>query len=159
LLEVEIVYDEVGESEIPSRTVTQVVRIQATQNPEEVRQKVEVIPWVAMQRAGQVMDEVTKRLDAGRIEETVQALNQTIASLKSYGPGAAVGEAVQQLENLLGHLTSGQWSLRERKLSKYRSHSYRKMSSGELCSSGEPPPNPPTPPANPTTPPAGGSIS
>jgi len=61
------------------------------------------------------------------MEEAVQALSQAITSLKSYGPGAAVGEAVQQLGNLLGRLTSGQWSLRERKLSKYQSHSYRKM--------------------------------
>ncbi|MEI6395417.1 MAG: VWA domain-containing protein [Verrucomicrobiota bacterium] len=166
LLEVEIVYDEIGEAEITSRTVSQVVRIQATQKPEEVRQKVEVIPWVAMQRAGQVMDEATRHLDADRMEEAVQALNQAIASLKSYGPGASVGEAVQQLENLLGRITSGHWSVRERKFSKYRSHSYRKMSSREHWSASEPPPsfkqppqNPPIPPAGPTTPPAGGSIS
>jgi Ca-activated chloride channel family protein len=165
LLEVEIVYDEIGEAEITSRTVTQVVRIQATQNPDEVRQKAQVIPWVAMQRAGQVMDEVTKRLDAGRIDEAVQALNQAIAALKSYGPGAAVGEATQQLENLLNRITSGEWSLRERKLSKYRSHSFRKMSSSEFWSSSEhppsfkqSPPNPP-PPAGPATPPPGGPIT
>jgi Ca-activated chloride channel homolog len=166
LLEVEILYDEIGEAEIASKTLAQAVRIQATQNPEEVRQKVEVIPWVAMQRAGQVMDEVTKRLDAGRMDEAVQALNQAIATLKSYGPGASVGEAVPQLEKLLGRITSGEWSLRERKLSKYRSHSYRKMSSRELWSAGEPPPtfkqppqNPPPPPAGPTKPPTGGSIA
>ena len=121
---------------------------------------------VAMQRAGQVMDEATRHLDADRMEEAVQALNQAIASLKSYGPGASIGEAVQQLENLLGRITSGHWSVRERKFSKYRSHSYRKMSSREHWSASEPPPsfkqppqNPPIPPAGPTTPPAGGSIS
>ena len=125
LLEVEIVYDEIGETEIASRTVTQVMRIQATQNPGDVRQKVEVIPWVAMQRAGQVMQEVTRRLDVGRMDEAIDALNQAIASLKSYGPGAAVGEAVQQLESLLGRIQSGHWSLRERKLRRYQSHSYQ----------------------------------
>jgi hypothetical protein len=166
LLEVEFVYDEIGASEITSRTVTQVVRIQATQNPDEVRQKTEVIPWVAMQRAGQVMEEVTQRLDAGRIDEAAQALTQAITSLKSYGPGAVVGEATQQLENLLERITSGKWSLRERKLSKYRSHSYRKMSSSEHWSAGEPPPSfkqpppsPPTPPVDPSSPPPGGNIT
>jgi Ca-activated chloride channel family protein len=166
LLEVEIVYDEIGETEIASRTVTQVMRIQATQNPGEVRQKVEVIPWVAMQRAGQVMQEVTRRLDAGRMDEAIDALNQAIASLKSYGPGAAVGEAVQQLESLLGRIKSGDWSLRERKLRRYQSHSYQKMSSRELWSSGEPPPSfkqpppsPPTPPATPPPPTGGGSLA
>jgi hypothetical protein len=146
--------------------MTQVVRIQATQNPEEVRQKVEIIPWVAMQRAGLVMQEVTRRLDAGRMDEAMDALNQAIASLKSYGPGAAVGEAVQQLESLLSRVTSGEWSLRERKLRHYQSHSYQKMSSRELWSSREPPPsfkqpppNPPTSPAGPPPPPAGGSMA
>ena len=52
----------------------QVVRIQATQNPEEVRQRAEVIPWVALQRAAQVMDEITKLMDFGKLPEAVGAL-------------------------------------------------------------------------------------
>jgi hypothetical protein len=79
-------------------------------------------------------------------------LDQAIASLKSYGPGAAVGEAVQQLESLLGRIKSGDWSLRERKLRRYQSHSYQKMSSRELWSSGEPPPSFKKPPPSPPTP-------
>jgi len=152
LLEIEVLYDEIGESEITSHTVDQVVRIQATQNPDEVRQKAEVIPWVAMQRAGKVIDEVTRLMDAGNLAAAVAALRGTIDSLKSYGPDAPVGEAVQQLEALLGRIEGGEWSLRERKLSKYRSHSYRKMSSKELWSGSEPPPSfkqPPTTPPDP----------
>jgi len=166
LLEVEVLYDEITVAEIISRMEARVVRIQATQNPEEVRQKVEVIPWVALQRAGKVLDEVTKLMDVGRLDEAVMALNQTIAALKSYGPEAAVGEAVQQLESLLGRLTSGEWSLRLRKLSKYSSHSYQRMSSSEFWSAGSAAPSfkpqtppPPVPPVDPNNPPAGSKTS
>jgi hypothetical protein len=55
------------------------------------------------------MSEVTRRLDAGRTDEAVEALNQAIASLKSQAPGAGVTEAVQQLESLLSRVTSGEW--------------------------------------------------
>lgn len=164
LLEVEILYDEISAAEIVSRTDARVVRIQATQNPEEVRRKAEVIPWVALQRAGQVMDDVTKLMDVGRLDEAVMALTQTIAALKSYGPEAAVGEAVQQLEKLLAPLASGEWSLRLRKASKYASHSYRRMSSSEHWSGGGAAPSfkpkmppPPVPPVDPNPSPTGGN--
>jgi len=175
LLEVEMLYDEISAAEIISRTDARVVRIQATQNPEEVRQQAKVIPWVALQRAGLVMDDVTKLMDGGRLEEAVMALNQTIAALRGYGPEAAVGEAVGQLEKLLGQLTSGEWSLRLRKSSKYFSHSTRRMSTSEHWSGSgaapsfkpkpSSPPSPsvppalPAPPVDPNQPPTGGQVA
>jgi Ca-activated chloride channel family protein len=140
LLEVEVLYDEIGEAEIISRSFAQVMRIQATQNPEEVRQKAEVIPWVAMQRAGQAMDAVTKLMDEEKAEQAVQALRQAIDDLNRYGPTTTTAEAIQQLQAMLHRLVSGEWSMRERKLSSYRSHSYLKMSSNELWSASEPAP-------------------
>ncbi|MEY2428437.1 MAG: hypothetical protein QOJ40_1322 [Verrucomicrobiota bacterium] len=52
LLQVEVPFIELGEKEITLRTFEQLVRIQATQNPDEVKDKAEIIPWVAMPRAG-----------------------------------------------------------------------------------------------------------
>jgi Ca-activated chloride channel homolog len=156
LMEIEVLYDEIAESQISSHTFNQLVRIQATQNPNEVRQKAEVIPWVAMQRAGKVMDDVTHLMDAGLFPNAVAAIQNVLDSLKGYGADALVGEAVQQLEALLRRIQAGSWSLRERKLSKYRSHSYRRMSSKELWSSSQPPPDfkqPPPPPPIPPAPP------
>jgi Ca-activated chloride channel family protein len=157
LLQVEILWDEIGETEIASRTFAQTVRIQATQDPNEISQKSEVIPWVALQKAGKTIDEVTRRIDTGHVEAAVALLQQTIAALKKYGSAAQVNEAVRQLENLLLQVEAGELSLRERKLHKYRSHSYRRMSSHEHWSSPEPPPSfkqppqapPPPPPADP----------
>jgi len=152
LLEFELVYDEITESEIISRTYHQIVRIQATQNPDEVKRKDEVIPWVALQRAGQVMDQLTRLMDAGDVSGAVASVQSAIDALKSYGPGAPVAEAIQQLEASLRGL--GAWNLRERKLSKYRGHSYRRMSSSEHWSGSTPPPSFKQPPPLPGEPPA-----
>ena len=89
---------------------------------------------MALQKAGKTIDEVTKRMDTGHVAAAVDLLQQTITSLKKYGAAAQVVEAVRQLENLLAQVETGELSLRERKLSKYRSHSYGKMSSHELWS-------------------------
>ena len=165
LLQVEVAYDELGEKEITSRTFEQLVRIQATQNPNEVKHKAEIIPWVAMQRAGQVIDEITRHMDVGRADLATAALQNVIASLKEYGPDAPVREAVQQLEALLQRIQADEWSGRERKSSKYRSHSYRKMSSRELWTAPEPPPSfkappqsSPPPPTDPAAPSAGSPV-
>jgi hypothetical protein len=109
----------------------------------------------ALQRAGKVLDQLTGLMDAGNLPAAILSLEEAIAALKSYGPGAPVGEAIQQLEATLKRIQSGEWSLRERKMSKYRSHSYGRMSSRELWSAGEQAPSfkqPPPPAAPPTTP-------
>lgn len=149
LLEIEVLYDEIGEGVITSHTFNQLVRIQATQNAEEVRRKAEAIPWIAMQRAGNVIDQVTRLMDLGDVPAAVGTLRTAIESLKGYGPDAPIAEAVQQLEALLGRIEGGAWSWRERKLSKYRSHSYRRMSSSEFWSGSEPPPGFKQPPKGP----------
>jgi Ca-activated chloride channel family protein len=158
LLQVEIVWDEFGETEIVAQTLAQTVRIQATQDPAEVRLESEVIPWVALQRAGQTIEGATQHMDKGNVAEAVQMIQRNIELLKKYGPAAQIQEAVQQLQNLLAQVETGELSLRERKLSKYRSHSLRKMSSSELWSAQEAapsfkqPPLPPPPPAAPAGP-------
>jgi Ca-activated chloride channel family protein len=153
LLEFELLYDEITESEIISRTHNQIVRIQATQNEDEVKRKDEVIPWVALQRAGQVLDQLTRLMDAGDIAAATASIQNAINDLKRYGSGAPVAEAIQQLEASLNGLA--RWSLRERKTSKYLSHSYRRMSSSEHWSGSTPPPSfkqpPPTQPSQPPT--------
>jgi Ca-activated chloride channel family protein len=159
LLQVECLWDELGAEAIVSKTWSQTVRIQATQDPAAVRQEAEVIPWVALQKAGQTIDGVTKHMDSGNVEAAVAMLRRSIEFLQKYGPAEKVQEAVQQLQHLLLQVETGSLSLRERKMSKFRSHSYRKMSSHEYWSSDEQAPSfkhrppPPTPPGpNPSQP-------
>ena len=161
LLDLEVLYDEITEKEIISRTFSQVVRIQATQNPDEVKRKDEVIPWVALQRAGQAMDQLTRLMDRGDAQAGIAALQDAITALRSYGPDAPVAEAIQQLESTLKRIQEGEWSERERKSAKYRSHSYRRMSSHEHWSGQEPAPSfkPPPPPPPPPPPGAPGDAA
>jgi Ca-activated chloride channel family protein len=141
LVALEFLYDEISATGITSQTVTQVIRIQATQDPAEVKVREEVVSWVALQKAGRTIDEVTRQMDAGRQVEADQLLEQTIEQLRGYGNPQQVAEAVQQLENLRGLLGRGMFSLAERKSSKYRSASYLKMSSSEMWSRPEAPPS------------------
>jgi len=164
LLELEILFDEIGETSIHSKTVNQIIRIQATQDPADVKVREEVVSWVAMQKAGRTMDEVTKRMDAGRSEEAAGLLDRTIQQLKEYGSAASVTEAVQQLEKLRDAVRDGAFSLQDRKQSRYRSSSARKMSSKELWTGAGPAPSykenrPTSPPAPPeaTVPPVDGN--
>jgi len=141
LLELEFHYDEIRGTEATSRTVTQTIRIQATQNPEEVKVREEVVSWVALQKAGRTMDEVTQQMDAGQRNAAAELLERTIEQLQAYGTKTQVAEALQQLEQLRGVVVGGFFSLQERKSSKYRSASIRKMSSSEHWSLPEAPPS------------------
>jgi len=160
LLELEFLFDEIGATAITSKTITQTIRIQATQNPAEVKLREEVVSWVALQKAGKTMEEVTHRMDAGRSQEAAGLLDRAIQHLQTYGPPASVAEALRQLEQLREKISQGQFSLRERKEALYFSKSARKMSSSEMWTGPDAAPSfkhppRPTPPAAPTpTPPS-----
>ena len=135
LLGFEVVWDELLDQGVVSRTLTQQVRIQATQDPAGVVVNGIVAPWVSLQKAGKVA-----------------ALDKAIQELSPYGDRAA--EALKLLHDLKEKIAGGEWSQRERKNARYRSSSYRKMSSHELWSHPCPPPSFKEPPkaANPPTP-------
>ena len=132
LLSVEILWDEILEQGIVSRTMTQQMRIQATQDPAEVVVNSVVSPWVSLQKAGTGAAEVTKKMDQGKIQEALAALDKTIQELTQYGQLGA--EAVKVLEEMKVKIANDDWNLRERKSSRYRSASYLKMSSAEMWS-------------------------
>ena len=151
LLEVEILWDEISDQGIESKSLAQIVRIQATQEPAQVVVNSVVAPWVSLQKAGAVAAEVNKQMDAGKHQEAIALLHKTVQEIAQYGPHGA--EAAKVLSDLIAKISGGEWSLRERKSSRYRSASYRKMSSAELWSlkdpapSFKPQPPPPAPPA------------
>ena len=132
LLGVDVLWDELLEQGIVSRTLTQQVRIQATQDPAEVVVNSVVAPWVSMQKAGRVVAEVTKQMDKGQDAEAMASLDKAIQDLGHYGARAA--EAIALLQNLRAKIANDEWSMRERKSARYSSASYRKMSSQELWS-------------------------
>jgi Ca-activated chloride channel family protein len=131
LIEIELLWDEVTEKSVISRVYQQVIRIQATQNPDEIETSAEVITWVALQKAGKVLNDVTLKLDAGQVASAISEIKKSISALKAYDSPEATQEAIQQLIQLQTMLEKGAWSAQERKSSRYRSHSYGKMSSHE----------------------------
>ncbi len=85
LLELEILYDEISPSGIVSRMQQQVVRVQATPNPEEVKVNETVVGWVAMQKAGLTIKQATDEMTSGSREKAKSILQQAIQFLSQRG--------------------------------------------------------------------------
>lgn len=158
LLVVEILWDEFSEQGIASQTLTQTVRIQATQDPAAVVVNSVVAPWVSLQKAGAVAVEVNRQMDQGNQPAALNALDQAIQEIRQYGEQGA--EAVKMLEALKTKIAGENWDMRSRKTTRYMGTTLRKMSSTEMWTSPIPPPsfkknNPPNPP---TTPPPTGTT-
>ncbi len=159
LLEVEFQYDELRETAIHSRTESQIVRIQATADPAEVRVNEEVVSWVALQQAGQAAEGVTKKIDQGDFGGAEQAVQETIQRLQKYGSGTGVADAIRLLTDLVQQLKSRQDMQMSRKSARYYSASLGKMSSKELWLAKQAAPrfksgavpHPPTVPTSPGT--------
>jgi len=133
LLRAELLWDELLEQGVVSRTLTQEVRIQATQDPAQVVVNSVVAPWISLQKAGAAAAEVNRKMDHGQMNEALAVLEKAIAELGQYGELGA--EAIQVLQEMKQKIAADGWDLRERKSSRYRSASYRKMSSKEMWSS------------------------
>jgi hypothetical protein len=139
LLNVEVLWDEILEQGVVSRTLTQQVRIQATQDPAEVVVNSVVAPWISLQKAGAVAADVTKKMDQGQMNEALAVLDKAIQELSQYGERG--DEAIKVLQEMKVKIANDGWSSRERKSSRYRSASYRKMSSKEMWSHKSAPPS------------------
>jgi Ca-activated chloride channel homolog len=150
LLGVEVLWDELLEHGLVSRTLTQQVRIQATQNPAEVVVNRVVAPWISLQKAGAAVADATKMLDQGKINEALAALDKSIQELGQYGERGE--EAIKVLQDMKSKISSGEWTLRERKSSRHVSYLHMKMSSRELMLQK------PTPPSSNQQPPGEGNT-
>lgn len=76
-------------------------------------------------------------MDAGEVEAAHTGLVQEAAWLREYGPAETVAGAVQSIEDVERRIAGQQYDVRARKLSRYRSASYRKMSSAEMWCASE----------------------
>jgi len=141
LLGIEVVFDELTADSAVSRTFTQTVRIQATQDPGQVKQNGEVIGWVAVQRAGKVLQEVTRRMDAGEADAAHALLRETAAEFRAYPPNPAVQDALRSIDDVERQIAEQGWTERSRKNARYASSSNLKMSSEEAWSSNAPVPS------------------
>lgn len=148
LLEVEILYDEIGEAGVVSRTHAQIVRVQTTQNPQEVKVNETVVGWMAMQKAGLTIKRATDEMSSGSPEKAKSILQEAIRFLSQSGSKEKVEQAVEMLRQLLAQLDQGFLSARDLKLHKSREF-YSRRSSSRM----PPGPNPFAPPPTGTQPP------
>ena len=141
LLGLEVAYDELTADSAVSRTFTQKIRIQATQDPGAVKQNGEVIGWVAVQRAGKVLKEVTRRMDAGDPAAAHALLRETAAEFRSYPPSAAVQDALRSIDDVERQIAEQGWSSRSRKHAAYSSSTSLRMSSTAAWTANGPVPS------------------
>jgi Ca-activated chloride channel family protein len=131
LLELEILWDEIGEKEIKSCQHEQVIRVLGTQDANDVRLNEETVAWVAVQRAGKAVDEATKDIDANKTNEAKAKLQLALDALKRYKLDDKAADGIRLLQDFLTRLESGHYSVRDRKEASYSSSYYRKGSSAK----------------------------
>jgi hypothetical protein len=151
LIELEILYDEIVESGVVSRSNQQIVRIQATPNPDEVKVDETVVRWASMQRAGLTLKQATDEISGGSPQKARAMLEQAIQVLSQSGSQARIQEAVQMLKDLLAQIDRGPLSSRDLKVQMMRQFYARQSSSRQPPRQGPVPP-PLPPPANPPPP-------
>ncbi len=135
LLQLEILWDEIGEKEIKSCQHEQVIRVLGTQDVQDVKLNEEVVAWVAVQKAGKAVDEATKDIDSDKINDAKTKLQQALDALKRYKLDEKAADGIRLLQDLLTRLESGEYSVRDRKMSSYSSSYYRKGSTRKAWTS------------------------
>lgn len=101
VVELELAYDELSVQGISSRVVKQVLRVQAVQDPAEVKANATVIGWAAEQRAARVIRSAAERLAAADIAGARALLEAELARLRLEGNGLAGTLAEQRLQAAL----------------------------------------------------------
>jgi len=105
------------------------VRVQATQNPAEVKANEEVLSWVAVQRAAKAVKEAANRATSGDEEAAKRRLAEEIAYLEAAGNSAAVSEALATLVDAQAQMESSATAARKAKLMFSLSHDSQRQSS------------------------------
>jgi Ca-activated chloride channel homolog len=98
LLGLEFVWTEICDSEIKSCQSTHLVRIQGTQNPEEVVLNQEVIVVVANQIAGKAAREAAEKVRMGDFDAAAHSIRSASAAIQSLAAPKLTGEAQNLLD-------------------------------------------------------------
>ncbi len=104
-LELEVLWDEIGDQEIKSCRHEQIVRISGTQKPDEITtQRGKRVAWIAVQRAGKALDEATKAVDADKVDEAKGKLRQALSHCDAINSTPRPPMAWRVLEEFLGRI-------------------------------------------------------
>ena len=137
LMSLEFLYDEITAESIVSRRDSRLIRIKATQNPEEVTLDESVLPIVSAQQAGETIREAVRKMDANRFEEALRDLKEAAAKLRAQGRPELVKDGLDAIMRAISNYHEGWRSRRGRKTARYDARSLRIRSSREYWSGDE----------------------
>jgi Ca-activated chloride channel family protein len=154
LLEVEVVYDEISETGIASKSERHTIRVRPTQDPADVKVNETVLPWVSTQFAARVLEHAMTLRDAQDLEGARRVLEQGIANVKAYGNEKCTADAFHLLADALANVGDAEAYAVKRKMMRYSSSTMKRMRSSEHWVGEGPAPGFVKPPPGPTSPPA-----
>jgi Ca-activated chloride channel family protein len=132
LIEVEVVWDELGETEVTSHTHQQIVRIQAVQKPEDVKLNAEVLPWVASQRAGKTVEDAMTDVNRNDLKAAKGKLSELKEALGRYGHNDKVVDGLKLIQRTLDSIECGDVGESFKKRSTGNAHFYMRGSTAEM---------------------------
>ena len=137
LISLEFVYDLMGEKEITTRREERLVRISATQNPEDIRIDESILPIVSAQKTGRAVRKAIERLDIQRYQEALEILERMLRELEDFNRPELVDDSIKAIESMIHNIRQGWEGTRGRKSARYSSRSLSRRSSKEYWSGKE----------------------
>jgi hypothetical protein len=132
LLELEFLWTAIDATEIKSCTSKHLVRIQGTQNPQDVVLNQEVIAKIANQIAGKAAREAAAKVREGNFDQAVHSLRVAAAAVQCPGAAEFAKDAQNLLNDSLQKIVSGNLTSRDLKDLVYESRHYTQSSSQAL---------------------------
>jgi len=129
LLDLEILCDVISDTGVEIRRESHVVAVQPVQDPAEVKVNVEVIAWVSLQVATEVVDRAVKLRDLDQPAEARILLEQELERLATLPPSDLLVDAAKLIRRALALLDENVNYSRERKSMYSMSLQYSKGSS------------------------------
>jgi Ca-activated chloride channel family protein len=132
LLGLEFLWTAIGDTEIKSCTSRHLVRIQGTQNPQDVVLNQEVIAVIANQIAGKAAREAAAKAREGQFDEAARSVRAAAATVRCFSASESTGEAQNLLDESLQKISSRDLTARDLKDLVYESRYYARSSSHTL---------------------------
>jgi hypothetical protein len=137
LLSLEFVYDLMGENTITTRREERLVRISATQNPDDIRIDESILPIVSAQKTSRAVRKAIERLDGQRYDEALEILERMLRELEDFNRPALVDDSIKAIQSMILNIHRGWEGTRGRKSARYSSRSLGRRSSKEYWSGKE----------------------
>ena len=135
LLGLEFLWTEIEDSEIKSCTSKHLVRIQGTQNPQEIILNQEVIAVIANQIAGKAAREAAAKARDGGFDQAAHSLRAAATAVHSLSASELTEDAQSLLDQSLEKINSGDLTARDLKSLVYESRHRTRSSSRDLYTS------------------------